>query len=192
MRNLPSCVFLLSVVALQSGSLNLRAEEPAPAKPSPEHKFLERFVGDWECESEAYFEPGKPPLVCKGTMTGRMIGGFWATVDVRVEEGAFPFQGQGLFGFDASKTKTYYGTWADSMMPFLWRYTDGKVEGNRLILLSEGPDPSKPGGMMKTRDVWDFKSADQLVLTGEMEGPDGKWITIMKSTCRLKKSAKRQ
>ena len=69
------------------------------------------------------------------------------------------------------------GTWADSMSDFLWHY-EGTVEGNKLILNTEGPDPSDPSKMIKARDTWDFKSKDLVVLTSQMVGPDGMYFAI--------------
>ena len=53
------------------------------AKASPEHEFLKRFVGEWDCDGEGYIEPGKPPIRIRSTMKGYMIGDFWAVIDVR-------------------------------------------------------------------------------------------------------------
>ncbi len=69
---------------------------------------------------------------------------------------------------------------------FLWQY-EGVVEGNKLVLNSQGPNPADPEKMMKARDTWEFKGNDQLILTGEMEGPDDKLMTMMKVTCTRKK-----
>ena len=68
----------------------------------------------------------------------------------------------------------------------MWKY-EGTVDGNRLVLNSEGPIPSKPDKMIKAVDTWEFKGKDQVVLTGEMQGPDGKMVTMVKVTCTRKK-----
>jgi len=64
-----------------------------------------------------------------------------------------------------------------------WQY-EGIVEGNKLLLNSEGPNPAEPGKMMKARDTWEFKGKDRILLTGEMEGPDGKMTTGVRVVCK--------
>jgi hypothetical protein len=155
------------------------------AKAGAEHEFLKRFVGEWDCETEAFLEPDKP-VKSKGTMKGSMVGNFWAIVEVHGDAFGQPYHGQGTFGFDSTKSKKYIGTWADSMSDFMWKY-EGTVNGNKLVLHSEGPMPSDPSKPMKTIDTWEFKGADQVVLTGEMLGPDGKMSTMVKVTCTRKK-----
>jgi hypothetical protein len=41
--------------------------------------------------------------------------------------------------------------------------------------------------MIKARDTWEFRSKDQVILTGEMQGPDGKMFMMMRATCTRKK-----
>lgn len=165
------------------------AQEPKPAAPSPQHEFLTRFVGEWDGEVEAFLDAGKPPVKSKSTMTGRMIGNFWVVLEVQGDAFGQPYQGHGTFGFDSAKTKKYIGTWADSMSNFMWKY-EGTVEGNKLVFHSEGPDPSTPGKMIKAVDTWEFKGKDQVILTGQMEGPDGKIFTMVKVTCTRKKNSR--
>ena len=159
--------------------------KPAPAKGGAGHEFLKQFVGEWDCETEMFVEPDKPAK-SKATMTGHMIGNYWAIVVVHGEALGQPYHGQATFGFDAQKKKKYIGTWADSMSDFLWHY-EGVVDGNKLVLNSEGPNPGDPDKMIKGRDTWEFKGKDQVILTGEMQGPDGKMVMMMRATGTRKK-----
>ena len=130
-------------------------------------------------------EPGKPPTRSTGTLSGQMMGDLWALVVVKGEAAGQPYHGQGMYGYDSKKMK-YIGAWADSMSEHMWKY-EGSVEGNALVLNSEGPLPTEPNKMIKARDTWAFKNQDTLVLTGQMEGPDGKFITMMTATCTRRK-----
>lgn len=178
---------LLTVIVLVSAGFVLaEGQEPEPQQPAAEHQFLKRFVGEWECKNEAFMEPGQPPVISIGQMTGKMVGDFWAIVVVNVPDPERPYHGRATFGFDSLKQKKYFGTWVDSMSAFLWKY-EGLVQGNKLILNSEGPNPFEPGKMVKARDTWEFEGDDLIVLTGAMEGPDGKFMTMMKATCKRKK-----
>ena len=181
---LKSSVFVvIAVLALSRMAVAQDAPTAAP-KTAKEHEFLKQFAGEWDCDGKAYIELGKPPVEMKSSMTGHLIGEFWAIAIIKGDAFGQPYHGQGTFGYDSRKKK-YVGTWADSMSDFLWHY-EGTVEGDKLVLNSEGPDPSAPGKMMKARDTWHFKSKDMLVITGQMEGPDGKWLTMMTATCKRK------
>ncbi len=171
-------------VSFVSNSLAAEPNRPQPAKPRPEHEFLNQFVGEWECTTEASYKPGKSETTV-GTMTGHMIGDFWVVIDRKADVRGYAYHARATYGFDSRKTKKNVGTFTDSMAPILWKY-EGEADGNRLALDSEGPHPSLPG-KFKFRNTWEFKTNDQVVLTSEMEGPDGKMITILKSTCRRKK-----
>lgn len=190
MRRLISAALIAAFVVVSSVTSLPAAEPelPEPPKPAAEHKFLKRFVGEWDCTTQVLFDPANPST-SKGTMSGKMIGNYWAVVTVNSEIGeAISYHGQGTFGFDSLKTKKCIGTWTDSMSPFMWKY-EGKVDGNKLIFLSQGPDPTDPKKRIKARDTWEFKSDDLILLTGEMENAEGKLVAIMKSTCRRKKSS---
>src|SRR5258705_4370877 len=47
-------------------------EMPGPVK---EHELLQKFVGEWESEGEAFMAPGQPPTKLKGAESSRLIGG---------------------------------------------------------------------------------------------------------------------
>jgi hypothetical protein len=47
------------------------------------------------------------------------------------------------------------------------------------------------GKLAKFRDVYEFKSQDEIATTSQMQGEDGKWITFMTGTAKRKKSAGR-
>ncbi len=162
-----------------------KPDAPAPGKAGAEYEFLKRFVGQWDCENEMFIEPGKPPAKSKGSMTSHMVGNYWVILAVNGEFLGQPYHGQGTFGFDSLKKKKYVGTWADSMSDFLWHY-EGTVAGTKLVFASEGPNPEEPDKMIKIRDTWEFTGMDQLVLTSEMQGLDGKMTTMLKVTCKRK------
>lgn len=162
------------------------AQEFEPTKPAAEHQLLKRFVGEWGFESSAYMAPGEAPMKSTGTMTGHMIGDLWVIVVMKVDAEDQGFHGQATFGFDSMKTRKYVGTWADSMSAHLWRY-EGTVDGNKLMMNTEGPHPADPDQMAKARDTWEFKGDDLILLTTQIEGPDGKMMTLMTGTCTRKK-----
>ena len=46
------------------------------AEPQQEHRWLERFLGEWTYEAEAVMAPGQPPMKSSGTESVRSLGGF--------------------------------------------------------------------------------------------------------------------
>lgn len=179
-------IIKIGTAAMLAALLAAWAQDPKPeASKAAPHDFLKQFVGEWTCDSEAQMAPDQEPVKSKGAMSGSMIGSFWAVVVVKGEMMGQPFTGQGTFGYDPNRKK-YIGTWVDSMMNHLWLY-EGTVEGNKLILPSDGPNPSDPSKPMKFRDTWEFKDKDTIVLTGEVQNPEGGWTKMMTATCTRKK-----
>src|SRR5258708_35556867 len=64
----------MSTVTEEPPTLNTAAckEMPGPVK---EHELLQKFVGEWESEGEAFMAPGQPPTKLKGVESSRLIGG---------------------------------------------------------------------------------------------------------------------
>ena len=149
--------------------------------PHPQHRWLQKLLGDWTSESDAPPEPGKPPAKLRGTETGRSLGDLWVVLEGR---GDMPGGGTAhmmmTLGFDPLKNR-FVGTWVGSMMTHLWVY-DGSLDaaGKVLTLETEGPDFANDlKKMVRYRDVIEFKSDDHRVLTGQTIGPDGKWHVHM-------------
>lgn len=173
-------------------ALMTSAEEPAAATEIPvpvkQHEWLQRFVGEWETKVEVTNEPGQPSLMGKGTESARMLGGFWVVGQGQCEIAGMHGTMTSLFtlGYDPQKKK-YVGTWVDSMNNFLWKY-EGSVEasGKVLTLETQGPSPLKDG-LVRFKEVTEFRTNDLRVFTSSMQGDDGKWITMVKAEYRRKK-----
>lgn len=150
------------------------------AEPQEEHRWLQKFIGEWDMEAESDSGPGEPPVKTTGTESVRSLGGLWIVAE---GEGEMPGGGTGhslmTLGYDPQK-KRYVGTWMGSMMTYLWLY-DGSLDagGKVLTLNSEGPSMSGDGKMAPYQDVIEFKSDDHRVLTSHMKGEDGSWQVFM-------------
>jgi len=157
------------------------------AEPQAEHRWLQKFVGEWVYETEAQMEPGKPLEKFTGTETVRSLGDLWI-----LAEGKGEMPGGGVatmvltLGYDPQK-KRYVGTWVGSMMTHLWVY-DGVLDagGKTLTLDTEGPDMYVEGKMSKYRDIYEFKNSDHRTLTSHVMGADGTWQVMMKASYRRK------
>jgi hypothetical protein len=157
---------------------------PAPVK---QHDWLHRFVGDWESDVQVNMVPGEPAIKGKGFERARLLGGFWI-----VSEGTGEMEGMPgtmtsvmTLGYDPQKNK-YVGTWVDSMTSYLWHY-EGTVDasGQVLTLETEGPCPMRPG-ITKFREVIEFKSDDQRVLTSWILEDNGQWTKMVTANYRRK------
>jgi hypothetical protein len=181
---------LMALCALLTVGGALRAEEPPVApempKPTTQHEWLNRFVGEWTVETEAYMAPDQEPVRGKGTESVRSLGGFWV-----VSEGAGEMMEMKMnwiltFGYDPAK-KVYVGTWIDSMTSQKWEY-EGTVEesGKVLSLTTRGFCPVEQK-ICNFRSTVEFKSDDVRVLTEKKEMADGTWATAIVSTSTRKK-----
>ena len=186
MRNLVlHCLFVLAIVA--SGSV-LGQELPVMPKPSAEHKWLEKFVGEWTTDMKATMGPDQPEMTCRGTLSSRSLGGFWVLNETVGDMVGEPMSSVQTIGYDES-TKKYVGTWVDSMTSFMWKY-EGSIDksGKVLTLDAEGPNFMEPGSMTKFQDIYEFKTSDEILMSSRMLGSDGKWVTFMSGTVkRVKK-----
>jgi Protein of unknown function (DUF1579) len=84
-----------------------------PSPPQAEHKILAMEEGAWDAEV-TMFIPGQQPAKSKGVETNRLIAGKWLISDYKGEFFGGAFEGHGVNGYDAKKSK-YVATWVDTM-----------------------------------------------------------------------------
>lgn len=88
-----------------------RTQAPAMGM-SAEQKKLEPMVGEWEVSMTMHTPMGAMPA--EGVEKNRMVCDKWLESDFTSEIMGMPFQGRGLFGWDAQKER-YSGVWVDNM-----------------------------------------------------------------------------
>lgn len=156
----PTIVSLLFVHGFVFGQ-----EGPAMPQPSQEHVWLQKFKGEWTTESKAKMAPDQPPMQCSGTLSSRQLGEFWVLNEMKGEMYGAPMNGVQTIGYDDAKKK-YVGTWVDSMTAFMWQY-EGSVDpsGRVLTLEADGPNFMGNGKLTKYQDIYEFKSADAILMT---------------------------
>jgi len=157
----------------------LSAQEPNFPKPQAEHEWLQQFIGTWTMKNESKGVPGQPDMQCEGTIEAKMLGKFWVVSRIENDMQGEKMIGLQTIGYDA-QAKKYVGTWVDSMMNHMWKY-EGSVDktGKILTLEAEGPAFLTEGKAAKFRDIYEFKSKDEMAIKTEMQQPDGKWVTFM-------------
>lgn len=148
-------------------------------EPQPQHKWLDRLLGNWTYEMTASPGPGQPEHVSKGVDNVRSIEGMWVVAEGDGDMGGCMGKTIMTLGYDPAKGK-YVGTFVGSMMPHLWIY-EGEVDetGNRLVLESEGPDFVDPAKTCVYRDTIEFIDDNHRTLSSSLPGPDGAWQTFM-------------
>jgi hypothetical protein len=173
---------LLAALTVLSLSAGVSFAQTMPS-PGPAHAWLQQFVGEWETETEAMMEPGKPPMKTTGTETVRPLGQFWTVSEIKSTMMDKPFMGNLTLGYDAEKQK-YVGTWVDSMTGKLWEY-EGTVDatGNVLTLETEGMCPMM-NKMTRFKEVIEVKNKDHKVFSSSIQMEDGSWVTMMTSHAR--------
>ena len=160
-------------------------EDPQFPEPQKEHEWLKQFVGEWDSVSMAA-SPGQPEMECKGTMSAHMLGGFWVVNESKANVMGSEINSIQTIGYNTEKNK-YVGTWVDSAFNHMWHY-EGTVDesGKKLSLEATGPDMMNPGKTANYRDSYEFKSADEIVVTSETI-IEGNWVTFMHGTMTRKK-----
>ncbi len=174
---------MVSLVVISTAAVQAQELPPHPSA-EKEHQWLHRFVGEWSTKSEANMGPGQPATNFEGSISSRMIGGFWVVNEMKSDMAGTPMVGIQTVGFDPAK-KVYVGTWIDAMGTYLWHYT-GTVDaaGKILTLEAEGPNFMTEGKLTKFQDIYEFKSSDEIAIYSKMLGDDGKWITFMTGTAK--------
>jgi hypothetical protein len=86
----------------------------ALAVPGAEHAKLMKSVGTWNCECKCWMEPGKDPVVTKGTVVRtEVLGGRYLREESDGEMMGKPAKGIGYFGYNNAK-KRHEGVWFDN------------------------------------------------------------------------------
>lgn len=97
--------------------------------PGPEHKYLEKFVGEWEGETTVWMAPGAPPTKSKASSSAKMImGGRYLLSKYKGAMGGMPFNGMSIVAYD-NHLKKFVSTWCDSMSTGVF-YSKGERKGN--------------------------------------------------------------
>lgn len=164
----------------------LCAEEPtlpAIAAPLPEQAILKKFEGEWKATSECKAGPDQT-FTCQSTMKGRMLGHNWVIAESEASMGDEKVHAMLTLGYDPT-TKKYVGTWVDSAMNHLWKYS-GEVnkEGTKISLFAEGPNLLAGGKVTKFEDAYEFKSDDEIHITSKILTEDGQWVQFMSGVAK--------
>jgi surface antigen len=155
------------------------------AKPTPEHLWLQKIVGDWTFESAVDMGPDNPAIKTTGTEQVRGVGSLFILCEGK---SVMPGGGGGTMfltlGFDPQKGH-FVGTWIGSMMSNMWVY-EGKLDAatDTLTLDTEGPSMKDEGKLDRYRETIVVKSDSERTFSSSVRAADGTWKTFMTSTYR--------
>lgn len=112
-------------------------------KPTPEHKWLTRNIGEWAVKCSYYTIPGDDPFEVEGREVNEMLGDYWVIGRFEADLMGTPLIGQSMTGYDPVK-KLYVGSWKDNHTPFHYTF-DGKLNDSEseLFLSGENYDPTR-------------------------------------------------
>ncbi|HEX2253307.1 MAG TPA: DUF1579 domain-containing protein [Thermoanaerobaculia bacterium] len=155
-------------------------------EPQPEHRWLQKLVGEWTYEGGT--TDGDSTHDSTGTETVRPLGDLWILAEGSGEmpDGS-PATTLMTLGFDSERQR-FVGTWAGSMMPYLWIYDGGlDTAGKVLTLESDGPSMRGDGSMDRYRDVIEIVDDDRRLLRSQVHRDDGEWHEFMVMTYRRRR-----
>ncbi len=138
-----------------------------------EHEWLAQMVGEWSCEMEAAMGPDQPSETHRSTERVTSLGGAWVICEGDM---GGDHQSRMTLGYDPAKGR-FVGSFVGSMMTSQWVY-DGELEGNTLVLYTEGPSFSGDGNAPYV-DRMEIRGPDHRVLTSTFRGTDGEWHHFM-------------
>jgi hypothetical protein len=149
-------------------------------KPSREHEWLQKLVGEWDTETEMMMPDGGSAKG-KGHESVKSLGGLWAYGEGKGEMpgGAEMTYYTGI-GYDVT-FKGYRGFMIMDVSSHLWKY-EGELSGDGKVMTlnCEGPNMEGEGTAMY-RDVIEIIDDNHRVLTSSGQQPNGDWVLFMKS-----------
>jgi hypothetical protein len=155
-------------------------------QPGAEHKKLEPLVGDWNLTLKMWTDPSQPPAELKGTVKREWImGGRFVQESLKGEFEGKPFEGMGLWGYDAAQKK-YTTVRACGLCGMLSsESSELDASGHKFECATEEKCPLT-GEMVKGRDEVVIESKDRIV-TNVYKTVDGKEFKAMEFVSTRKK-----
>ncbi len=146
------------------------------AKPSEQHRKLERLIGRWEGTEHMAPSQWDP---AGGTAVGRndirsALDGFAIVTDYEQErDGKITFRGHGVTTYDPEGDR-YVMHWLDVMSGPMMEVFAGAFDGDVMILTSDAP-------RMATRLTWDLSSEGLMHSRMEMSEDGIQWATLFEA-----------
>lgn len=142
-------------------------------------QFLNQLVGEWTYE----FETTEGDYRAKGTERVWAIGEYFIAAESRGEGPDGASHSMMTLGYEP-EAKTFSGSFAGTMVPYLWVYSGGHLsaDGRELPLETRGPTGSDGKGMEAYRDIIRIINRDRREMAAESKTESGAWKEFMKTT----------
>ncbi len=154
------------------------AQPPEMPKPSPEHAYLKKSAGNWDCVMNMMGQKFNCTHTCE------MLGEFWVVGKFSGDLGGMKFEGRDAFGWDPRK-KVYVGTWMDNMSPHSMTIS-GTFDAASKTLTMEGIGVNEQGKDAKYKEVIVWKNDNEYSFTMHEE-KNGKMEQIFTIDYKRKK-----
>ena len=150
-------------------------------KPTEQHRWLEKLVGEWKTETEMTMPDGTKQTAA-GSETVQSFGGLWAFGEGKSNMGPNgDMEYKVALGYDVSFNE-YRGCWFATMSSHLWKYVGTlSADGKTMTLDCVGPSMMKDGETANYRDIVEIIDANHRTLTSMGEDENGQWQEFMKS-----------
>lgn len=155
--------------------VGVASPQAPPQKPGPEHEKLGYFVGKWTSEGTMSPSPFGPGGKMTSVDTCEWFDGRFAVVCRYEGKGPMgPTKGLGIMGYSADqKVYTYYGL--DNSPMTMTSVARGTVQGDTWSYTDES---TFGGQKITSRYTLQIASPDAYAFKWEMQGLDGKWMTV--------------
>ncbi len=177
---------LLILASFVAMTASFADQKPSSNQEPKERLWLQQFVGEWTLSSELTM-PGseEAPIKSKGLMKSRMLGDVWVVLESSGEVDGKIVTAVQTIGFNSARAK-YVATWVGSVTDHMWM-SEGALEGNTLVLETEGPSVFEEGKRAKYRDTYEFQRDDYIVQRSTTLNDKGEWVPYMTSEYRRQK-----
>ena len=162
-------------VLLAAGPQVVSGQAP---KPGPEHARLGYFVGKWNVEGDIKPGPMGPGGKMKSSDTCEWFEGKFSVICRYEGDGPMGAnRGLGILGYSTEeKVYTYYAV--DNTNMAMASVPKGTVRGDTWIYNDE---PTFGGSKVKSRVTIKEMSPTSFTFRLEVQGPDGKWMSMVES-----------
>jgi hypothetical protein len=179
-----SCVILTMLLVIGPVGFAVAASTPAsPPAPPPEMAQLKIFEGTAKCEGSQSASDFGPEHATKGVVRGRSdLSGFWITIryaERKTKANPNPIHALYTLGYDAT-AKQFLSTGFDAFGG-RGNETSSGWDGDKLTFTGEYVLAGKKLGY---RDTFTRKGEREVDHLGEIQGADGKWVTLDQETCK--------
>jgi len=169
-----------AVVAAHPPDAEAQAETFARyAMPGPEHKLLDRMAGAWDTVTRYWPTPDADPVEAKGIGRRKWIlGERFLREELEGGNLVLPFEGLGLYGYDAFEKK-YTSAWVDTMNCSILTNLGAYDKTNDVVNFTGQYKDPWSGTKKAERGVLRFLAQDRHALEIHIIEPNGRTFKML-------------